>query len=231
MSYHIEALGINAAKTTIVLNGTDFHLAATATDAAVMALRQEQGLTGRRVVLYAGTFGRANDIPTLVAAAEKMAPSHPDVTWLFMGHGFHEPLIRVAATRCSTIRLIAPQPRHAVFAWFRLADVSVVSFLDLPVLDANSPAKFYDSLAVGTPVIVTNNGWTRRWVEDYNCGWYTPAGDASAMASCLSEVLATPSALKQAGEKGKAAALIHFDRQMMAAEVQQVLERAASNTN
>jgi glycosyltransferase involved in cell wall biosynthesis len=218
-------------KVHTILNGTDFHLAAAATDVAVTNLRQEQGLIGRRVVLYAGTFGRANDIPTLVAAAEKMAPSHPDVTWLFMGHGFHEPLIRAATARCAGIRLIAPQPRHAVFAWFKLAEVSVVSFLNLPVLDANSPAKFYDSLAVGTPVVVTNNGWTKKWVEYYNCGWYTPANDASTMTSCISGLLATPATLRQAGERGKTAALLHFDRQMMAAEIQEILETAASNTN
>ncbi|MBC6608499.1 glycosyltransferase family 4 protein [Hymenobacter sp. BT188] len=231
MSRYIEALGISSAKVTTVLNGTDFHLAATATDAAVAALRHQQGLTSRRVILYAGTFGRANDIPTLVAAAEKMAPSHPDVTWLFIGHGFYEPLIRAAAVRCTGIRLIAPQPRHAVFTWFKMAEVSVVSFLNLPVLDANSPAKFYDSLAVGTPVVVTNNGWTKKWVEDYRCGWYTPAGDASMMASCLSDVLANPSNLKQAGERGRDIALLHFDRQLIAAEVQTVLEDAISNTN
>ncbi|SMB86962.1 glycosyl transferase group 1 [Hymenobacter roseosalivarius DSM 11622] len=231
MSHYIEALEISPAKITTVLNGTDFHLATAATAAAVASLREEQGLAGRRVVLYAGTFGRANDIPTLVAAAEKMAPSHPDVTWLFMGHGFHEPLIRAAAARCAGIRLIAPQPRHAVFTWFRLAEVSVVSFLNLPVLDANSPAKFYDSLAVGTPVIVTNHGWTKKWVEDYQCGWYTPAGDALTMASCISELLAIPATLKQAGEKGKTAALLHFDRNGIAANVQTVLEDAASITN
>jgi glycosyltransferase involved in cell wall biosynthesis len=227
MTSYVEQVGVSAEKTTTVLNGTDFHLAAKATDEAVATLRQEQGLAGRRVILYAGTFGRANDIPTLVAAAEKMAPTHPDVLWLFMGHGFHEPLIQEAAARCAGIRLIAPQPRHTVFTWFRLAEISVVSFLALPVLDANSPAKFYDSLAVGTPVVVTNNGWTRQWIEKYNCGWYSPAGNAEALASCISTLLADPARLKQSGISGQDAAHAHFDRQTLAATMQRILESAA----
>jgi glycosyltransferase involved in cell wall biosynthesis len=227
MTSYVEQVGVSAEKTTTVLNGTDFHLAAKATDEAVATLRQEQGLAGRRVILYAGTFGRANDIPTLVAAAEKMAPTHPDVLWLFMGHGFHEPLIQEAAARCAGIRLIAPQPRHTVFTWFRLAEISVVSFLALPVLDANSPAKFYDSLAVGTPVVVTNNGWTRQWIEKYNCGWYSPAGNAEALASCISTLLADPTRLKQSGISGQDAAHAHFDRQTLAATMQRILESAA----
>jgi glycosyltransferase involved in cell wall biosynthesis len=227
MAAYMEQLGVSTSKITTVLNGTDFHLAATATDEAVATLQQEQVFTNRRIILYAGTFGRANDIPTLVEAAEKMAPTHPDVLWVFMGHGFNEPLIQAAAARCTSIRLIAPQPRHVVFTWFRLAEISIVSFLDLPVLDANSPAKFYDSLAVGTPVIVTNNGWTRQWVEKHSCGWYSPAGNADALASCVSALLANPAKLKQAGLNGQSTAHAHFDRQELAATMQTILESAA----
>jgi glycosyltransferase involved in cell wall biosynthesis len=114
-----------------------------------------------------------------------------------------------------------------VFTWFRLAEISIVSFLDLPVLDANSPAKFYDSLAVGTPVIVTNNGWTRQWVEKHSCGWYSPAGNADALASCVSALLANPAKLKQAGLNGQSTAHAHFDRQELAATMQTILESAA----
>lgn len=226
MATYIAQLGVSTENITTVLNGTDFDLAAAATAEAVATLRQDQGFVGRRIILYAGTFGRANDIPTLVAAAEKMAPTHPNVLWVFMGHGFHESLIQAAAARCASIRLVPPQPRHAVFTWFRAAEISVISFLNLPVLDANSPAKFYDSLAVGTPVVVTNNGWTRRWVEQYGCGWYSPAGDPDALASCMSTSLADPAKLKQAGVNGQVTAHAHFDRQALATTMQAILERA-----
>jgi glycosyltransferase involved in cell wall biosynthesis len=216
-----------AAKVTTVLNGTDLDLAALATDAAVAALRREQGLEGRRVVLYAGTLGRANDIPTLLAAAELLAARQSDVVWLFLGLGFDEPRVREAAARCPAIRLVAPQPRHAVFSWFRLAEVSVVSFLGLPVLDANSPAKLYDSLAVGTPVVVTNNGWTRELVETHGCGWYSPPSDAPALAQLLETLLQQPAALRAAGEAGRQLAANSFDRRQLAATVQHILEQAA----
>jgi glycosyltransferase involved in cell wall biosynthesis len=214
-------------KITTVLNGTDLDLTARATEAAVAALRREQGLEGRRVILYAGTLGRANDIPTLLAAAEQLAAELPDVTWLFLGLGFDEPRVRAAAARCPAIRLVLPQPRHAVFTWFRLAEVSVVSFLGMPVLDTNSPAKFYDSLAVGTPVVVTNKGWTRDLVETYGCGWYSPAGDAPALARRLADLLEQPAEVRAAGLAGQQVAATAFDRQQLAETVRQILERAA----
>ncbi|MDB5269418.1 MAG: glycosyltransferase WbuB [Hymenobacter sp.] len=229
MTRYVTDLGIPAAKVTTVLNGTDLELVARAIPAAVAHLRQEQGLAGKRVVLYAGTFGRANDIPTLVAAAEAMAVTDAEVVWLFLGHGFFEPLIAAAAARWpGRIRLVRGQARHEVFKWFALADMSVVSFLGLPVLDSNSPAKLYDSLAVGTPVLVTNAGWTKALVEQHGCGWYVPAGDAPALAAQLQRLLSQPEMLAQAGANGRVLAAQEFDRQRMATQVQRILEVAAN---
>lgn len=231
MTRYVTDLGVSAEKVTTVLNGTDLELAAHATPGAVQTLRQQQGLVGKRVILYAGTFGRANDIPTLVAAAEAMAATGADAVWLFLGHGFFEPIISAAAARWpGHIRLVGGQARHEVFTWFALADVSIASFLAMPVLDANSPAKLYDSLAVGTPVVVTNRGWTKALVERHGCGWYVPAGDAQAMATLLHRLLAQPGLLQEAGLRGQQLAEQEFDRQQLAGVVQQILESAESST-
>jgi glycosyltransferase involved in cell wall biosynthesis len=230
MTRYVTDLGITPEKVTTVLNGTDLELTARATPKAVAALRREQGLEGKRVILYAGTFGRANDIPTLVAAAETLVAADASVVWLFLGHGFHAPLVVAAAARWpGRIRHVGGQPRHAVFSWFALAQVSVVSFLNLPVLDANSPAKLYDSLAVGTPVVVTNQGWTKELVEREGCGWYVPAGDAAAMARQLAQILAQPAETEAAGRRGQQLAKREFDRQQLAAVVQGLLEDAVAS--
>ena len=228
MARYVTDLGIAPKKVTTVLNGTDLELAARATPAVVENLRRAQGLTGKQVILYAGTFGRANDMPTLVAAAEAMAAVDSDAVWLFLGHGYFEPLVAAAAARWpGRIRLVGGQARHEVFAWFALASVSVVSFLGLPVLDSNSPAKLYDSLAVGTPVVVTNAGWTKILVEQHACGWYVPAGNALALVARLRELLNNPAQLDAAGTNGKALAAREFDRQQLAMRVQRILEAAA----
>jgi glycosyltransferase involved in cell wall biosynthesis len=228
MSAYVAGLGIAESKITTLLNGTDLDLAARATPAAVAALRQAQGLAGRRVVLYAGTFGRANDMPTVVAAAEALAAADPTLTFLFLGHGYFAPLVAAAAARWpGRIRLVGGQPRHAVFTWFALAEVAVVSFLGLPVLDANSPAKLYDALAVGTPVVVTNPGWTKALVEEHGCGWYAPAGDAAALAARLQAALADRPALAAAGARGQTLTRAAFDRIALATQMRALLEQAA----
>lgn len=229
MTSYVRGLSLPEHKVTTIWNGTDLDLAAQATADATNALRAEHNLLGYRAVLYAGTFGRANDIPTLIAAAEELAPHMPEVVWLFMGHGYDEPRLREAAARCPAIRLVPPQPRHEVFKWFKLAEVSVVSFLGLPVLDSNSPAKFYDSLAVSTPVIVTNQGWTKELVEKYRCGWFSPAGDAPALASQVADILQNAAQRQVAGQAGQRLAYEAFDRQQLAIKMQQILEQASTH--
>ncbi|TYZ07028.1 glycosyltransferase family 4 protein [Hymenobacter lutimineralis] len=231
MTSYVQGLGIPAAKITTVLNGTDLDLATAATEQAVAELRQAYDLEGKKVVLYAGTFGRANDILTLIEAAEQLAALDASICWVFMGLGYYEPQVREAAARCPGIRLLTPQPRHAVFAWFKLADVSVASFLELPVLDANSPAKFYDSLAVGTPVVVTNQGWTRAFVQEHGVGWYVPAKQPLALAQHLHKLISSPEEVQAAGQRGQLAAKKYFDRASIAAIVQRTLEEAAKSTN
>ncbi len=228
MSRYVAGRGIAASKITTLLNGTDLDLAARATPEVVARLRIEQGLTGSKTILYAGTFGRANDIPTVVAAAEALVAADPAVVFLFLGHGYYAPLVAAAAARWpGRIRLVGGQPRHAVFSWFALADVAVVSFLAMPVLDTNSPAKLYDALAVGTPIVVTNRGWTKALVEQQGCGWYTPAGNAAALATRLQAVLADQPTLAAAGQRGRALARAAFDRVAIAGHMQRILEQAA----
>lgn len=202
MQTHIAAQGFGD-KTTLLYNGTDLDRARRVTPADVSALRTQHDLDGRRILLYAGTFGRANAIPALLEAAHHLA-HRDDHCFVFIGDGYHERDIREAAERLPNVRLLPPQPRHAVFKWFHLADAALVSFLSLPVLGTNSPSKFFDSLACGTPVVVTNEGWMQDFVERERCGWYASLADSTAYAEALATVLDRPEHLDEMARKAAA---------------------------
>ncbi len=226
METHILHHGIAAEKVTTQFNGTDFWLLEACTETDVEALRKAHGLAGKQVVLYGGTLGRANDIPTLIQAAEHLA-HRTDLAFIFVGDGYLSDRVEEAAARLPNVTRVPPQPRHHMLAWFKLADLSLVSFIDLPVLAANSPAKFFDSLGAGTPVIVTNPGWTKQFVEEHRCGWYVPPSKAETLAHCLEQVLADPDALAAAGQRGMAVARKEFDRDVLSDQLEAILLRAA----
>lgn len=209
MTSHVEAAGVPPARVTTLPQGTDCALL-DRPDAS-SRLRTAHNLGTAPVVLYAGAFGRANDIPTLLAAAERLA-GRSEALFVFIGHGYHEAEIEAAARRLPNVRRIPPQPRHRMMPWFRLATVSLVSFLDRPVLGTNAPAKLFDSLAAGTPVLVTNPGWMTRFVQRHDCGWAVPPSAPDALAGRIAQILDAPEAADAAGQRGASVVRERFDR-------------------
>lgn len=210
MEQHVRTLTPDATVTTIEY-GSDLQLVNAISEDQRSTLRRRLSLNDRFLVLYAGALGRANAIPTLLNAAKQLS-NHSEVLFAFAGHGYHESTVHEAAQQFDHIRHLSPLPYPDALTLFSVADVSLVSFRDRPVLAANSPGKFYDSLATGTPVIVTNPGWTKRFVQTYDCGWYVPSEAPDALANQLRRLLNTPDRLRETSRNARRAARQHFDR-------------------
>ena len=230
MEQHVISKGIDTSKVTTLMNGTDLAIARSVEEHEISALRSQYQLTGKKVILYAGTFGRANAIPTLIETAHALR-DRQDLHFVFLGEGYFQDQLKDAARTLSNITILAPEPRHKIFHWFTLADISLVPFIDLPVLGANSPAKFFDSLAAGTPVIVTNSGWTRSFVEQHGCGWYAPIEEEGSIARTIRNTIDNPEILHQAGRYGYNIALSKFDRFDMLDPLENILLQSARLEN
>jgi glycosyltransferase involved in cell wall biosynthesis len=217
MTRHVQT-AVPPDRVSTIPYGTDLALHARAAEADLEDLRRAFDLPDAPLVLYAGSFGRANDVPTLLAAARRLRENRPreddapTPCFVFAGSGYHRPRIAAAARKHANVRLLDPQPRERMLRLFRLADLSVVAFIDRPILATNGPSKLYDSLGAGTPVVVTSDGWTRRLVERADCGWYVPPSDPVALAARIAELFAAPDALSAAGPRARATAHAHFDR-------------------
>ena len=222
MKRHIVDTGVAESFVTTIPNGTDFDLLGAISEKEIGQLQEAYGLGGKRVVLYAGTFGRANAIQTVLETASRLA-DRTDIRFVFVGSGFHEADIRAAAAKTENVIMVPPEPRHSILGWFKLADLALVPFIDLPVLAANSPSKFFDALGAGTPVVVTNPGWMKEFVENNECGWYVPPANPEALAAKVSETLDSPWELARAGLNGRRVAAEQFDRVDMAHRIEQIM--------
>jgi len=210
-AHHVQQFTGAPGTVSTVAYGTEMDVVDDIRLAEVEALRQKYHLAGRTVVLYAGTFGRANALPMLVQAAIRLA-RRDDVCFVFAGHGHYASMLQRAARHTPTIRVLPAQPRRRALTLFRLADLSLVPFVDIPVLATNSPSKLYDSLATGTPALVTSSGWTRHLVERHRCGWFAPASDPVQLARRIAALLDHPAQLRAASRRAVALARRRFDR-------------------
>jgi glycosyltransferase involved in cell wall biosynthesis len=210
MEQHVRTRAPDA-NTTMLEYGADLKLIDEISPDQQSSLRRRLSLDRPFLFLYAGTFGRANALPTLLNAAKRFS-HRSDVLFAFAGRGYHESAVERAADRYSHIRHLPPLPYPDALTLFSCADLSLVSFRDQPVLAANSPGKFFDSLATGTPVLVTNPGWTKRFVETHDCGWYVPPESPERLATQLRRLLNGPKRLKEKGENAQSIARERFNR-------------------
>lgn len=229
MSAHVRRLAPETPVTTVEY-GTDLALVDAADDALPPALARalDAAVEDRTMILYAGSFGRANDLPTLLDAARRLRSRAADVCFVFVGSGYDAPRVAAAAASLPHVVQLDPQPYRRSLALFRRADLSLVSFVDRPVLATNAPTKLFDSLSAGTPVIVTNDGWTRALVERHGCGWYVPPSSPQALARRIDALLDDTAALRTAGTRGRDVARRRFDRERNVDRLATLLERVAA---
>ena len=226
MEQHVRARAPDASVTTVEY-GADFGFIDEIGVEERTEIEDRFDLDRRFLVLYAGSFGRANAIPTLLDVAQQITAERSDVIVAFAGQGHHAPMVEQAARRHEAIRRLPPLPYPDTLTLFECADLSLVSFIDRPVLASNSPGKFLDSLATGTPPVVTNPGWTKRFVERHACGWCVPPESPDALAYCLRSLFESPDALTTASQHAREAAGRHFDRAEMMDRYATLVKRAA----
>jgi glycosyltransferase involved in cell wall biosynthesis len=192
--------------------------------------RARHGLEDRFVALYAGAMGRANGLDQLVDAAEALRRwGDTRVTVVAMGDGGERPRLEERARELGLENLLflPAVPKEALAGVIGAADVTLTIFAPHPILETNSPNKFFDSLAAGKPVVVNLGGWLRRLVEEHDAGVWVQGGNAEALAGALSALAANPARVELMGRNARALAEREFGRDEMADRLARTLEEVA----
>jgi glycosyltransferase involved in cell wall biosynthesis len=170
----------------VIPHGIDHELFRPDGDAAAdEALLAEHGVRPPYVAFW-GTLEPRKDLATLVAAFDALAPDHPDLSLVIAGgSGWgNEPFERAAAASPFAERIIRTGYVEDAFIppLVRRAEAVVYAALEegfgLPALEA---------LACGAP-LVTTEGSVMDELTD-GAPWLAPAGDPTALADRLREIL------------------------------------------
>ncbi len=144
---------------------------------------------GKFVVTYFGAMGRVNQLSYFVDAARACQQQRlHEVQFLMVGEGSELAAIRDYAQRLNlrNIRFIPYQNKYGLLSVLNVTDAAYVSFADFPVLQTNSPNKFFDALAAGKLCITNTPGWIADLVEEHQCGFYAPAHQPEQFVAQLS---------------------------------------------
>ena len=160
------------------------------------ALRADLGLAAERpVVLFAGKFQARKNPGVLLDAVQRMAAGEGERPYLlFVGEGEEKAALERASAGNDDVRFLGFQNQSDLPAFYDLADVFV-----LPSSVEPWGLAINEAMACGTAVVTTDESGAAVDLIDGTCGAVVPAGDATALAAALREILAAPETARRMG--------------------------------
>src|SRR5690606_32310897 len=104
-------------------------------------------------------------------------------------------------------------------------DVSMISFLDIPILYTNSPNKLFDSLSAGKPIIVNSAGWTKDIAEKYHCGYYVNPNRPEELVEKVLYLKDNPEVVNSMGQNSRKLAETVYDKSILCKKFVEVIEQ------
>ncbi|HXA00140.1 MAG TPA: glycosyltransferase family 4 protein [Candidatus Dormibacteraeota bacterium] len=167
-------------------------------------LREQLGLSGKNIVLWAGTLGFAHGLENVLLAA-KLLEGESDLHFLFVGDGsarvglqqMHQQL------KLKNVTFRDPVPLDSVPAYFSIALCGLASLVDIPTYEGARPSKLFPVLASGKPLIFVGKGEAAQLVERAQAGIVVPPGDPQCLADAFLRLARNPELAAELGQNGR----------------------------
>lgn len=199
-----ELNGKPATPIVLLPNGSDDSLREQVAQAEAQreSLRQRFGWADQRVVIYAGTVPHGHDMDMAVQAVQQ---NRTGVRFVIIATGDGLPSLRAAVEQAGIGKQVewhGFMPHAQLIQRLVAADVALYPYRDTNINRAKCSGKVIDYMACAKPMVVSDVGMNRSYLEHKVSGLLTPPGDAEAFTAALGQLLAHP---QQAERMGQAA--------------------------
>jgi glycosyltransferase involved in cell wall biosynthesis len=188
------------------------------------AFREQFGLQGKFIVLYAGAHGVSNDLEVILQAAN-LTRSQPEISFVFVGDGKEKPKLQQIARDLAlpNVLFVPSVPKEGMKEILAAADCCVAILKPIDQYKTTYPNKVFDYMAAGRPVLCAIDGVIREVVEKANGGFFVPPGNPQAMAEAVFKLKRMGEDARQLGTNARAYVIQYFDRRSIAAEMEKLL--------
>jgi glycosyltransferase involved in cell wall biosynthesis len=180
---------------------------------------------GDCLVLYLGTHGISQELPSIADAAARVAdrPIH----FAFVGEGADKPRLerRVADLGLRNVTLLPGVGVQDVPALLAAADICLVPLRDVPLFASFIPSKMFEYLAAGKAVIGSVTGEAAQILNEAGAIVVPPEDDV-ALADAIRALAVSPQRRRAMGRTGRAHVEQYYDRVTLAREYRKILGNA-----
>lgn len=218
--------GIAAEKISFIPNGVDPAMFDDQQPSST--IRTEFGLEDKFVVLYAGALGMANDIDTILQAADSLR-DQPEIHFLIAGDGKERQRLQdlQQSLGLTNVTFAGPRPKFEMPGILAATDICVATLKDIPMFKTTYPNKIFDYMAAQRPVVLAIDGVIREVVEAGNGGIFVQPGHAQTLADAVLYLQQHPEEAREMGKSARRYVAEHFNREQHADELQRLVSRLA----
>ena len=175
-------------------------------------LKQNLGLVGKKIVLYAGNHGYAGAVEQVLYAANCLR-DEPSLHFLLIGEGPEKrKLIELAAIlKLSNVTFHDQVPLVVMPSFLSISDLAVVTLRKSQVMAGARPAKSFVMMAGGKPIVLSAEGEAARLIEAAGSGVVVPPEDYEAIAKAIRKLMNDPERAFQLGANGRRFVVSNFE--------------------
>jgi len=233
MKKGIVSKNIDPKKIAVIPNCCDLKEFQYSKKLAAKFRKKRSWLNDKPLLVYAGTFGRVNNLSYVINLAKSLKQIKSEVRILLIGDGFE----RVNLINKAKIEGVFEKnlffenqvPKKQIIECYSAANMTANFVLDVKEAWANSANKFFDGLAAGKPILLNHGGWMQDLVNSYNCGLCMYGKTFEVTAKELDLAMSDPDWLKSAGKSAKELGKKFFDRDLLAERFEKVLHASKNN--
>ena len=161
--------------------------------------RERLGVGKERVVMFLGTPRGYKGVEDLAAAVARLG--RPDVALALVGTDPASQTGRALAARHPGVRLVGRVPIAEVPAYLSAADVVVVPQRESSDTRGQVPAKLFDAMALGRPIVSTRVSMIPEILE--GCGALVSPGDVAGLSGAIGRLLDHPDEARALGDAAR----------------------------
>ncbi|MBX9853581.1 MAG: glycosyltransferase family 4 protein [Cytophagaceae bacterium] len=139
------------------------------------ALEKKFNVKNKFVVSYFGAIGKVNHLEYFIDIIKKCQDQKLNrIHFLIAGKGSELSRIENLARslKLNNVSFLGFLDKNGIKEILNVTDATYISFADKPILETNSPNKFFDGIAAGKLCIVNSKGWIMNMLEEKQCGFY-----------------------------------------------------------
>ena len=164
------------------------------------------------VISYTGSLGKANRLDFFLDIAQESAKKNLALSFIIAGEGSEREnlMSKAILLRLNNVIFVDLSGKNVMKEILNISDATYTSFDTQPILETNSPNKFFDSLAAGKLTIVNTKGWLKDLVEKNECGFYADPLDPLEFIKKLTPFMTDKNLLKKQQQNARALAEKRF---------------------